>query len=233
MKLRLLFLMSLLAGASVFAQETDVLELTAGKDLFGRSNRRNANSGASSSLVLAPNLSVVSLVAFDLSGVTNEIQSAEFSFRIQETHAVPLSLTVAPMVHNEQNASWAEGAGDLGVLGRNARIGEATFQWRAFRDRQWLDAKERPVTNLADAGLWKPALATRSAIPWISGEWVTVSINDAAFLEEIRNHEVPQVTFGLWGTSGDGIYRVNAKESGLPAKLNLTVKLPPKPAQPE
>lgn len=229
MKVRVLIFTVLLGSVSVFAQNSELIELTAAKDNFGRSNKRHNNSGAAPLMIIAAHPGIVSIVSFDLSTVTNEIETAEFSFRIMETSMTPVSFTVAPMAHNEQNGKWVEGAGNLGVQGRNARVGESTFQWRKFRDRQWLNAKERPVTNLMDNDLWEPAISKLSSVEWNEGEWITVKINDVSFLEEIRNHEVQMITFGLWGTGGNEVYRINTKESGHPAKLNLTVKVPPQP----
>ncbi len=233
MKTRILIFMSMLVGASVFAQETQNMELTASKDNFARSNHRNKNSGAAPLLLLAQMPSVVSIVAFDLSTVTNEIQSAEFSFRIQESSPTPVSLTVAPMVHNVANSAWIEGTGNLGLQGRNAELGEVTFQWRSFRDRAWEDGKGRAAKNLMDPDIWEPALAQLKNVEWVAGQWITIKIDNASFLEDIRKHELQTVTFGLWGTAGDEAYKVDSKESGQPPKLNLTVNKPEKPVSAE
>ena len=59
---------------------------------------------------------------------------------------------------------------------------------------------------------------------WKDGEWVTVNINNVAFLEDIREADTPLVTFGLWGTGGNGFYFLNSKESAYAPKLTLTFK---------
>lgn len=221
------FIPVLLASAVMCsAAETGTMELTASKDTFGRSNKRNCNSGAAPFLLLAPMSGIRSLAAFDLSSVTNEIEAAEFSFCIQEDSSVPLSLTVAPMVYNPENAGWMEGRGNLGVLGRNAMVGEATFGWRSYRDDLWMGRDGRTVQDLMDKNLWEAPLAKLKPQEWTAGEWVAVPIEDAAFLETIRKEDVKTVTFGLWGTSGNGIYKIGSRESASPARLVLTVKLP-------
>lgn len=217
-------LMLALAAGTVSAAETEEIELTAVKDTFGRSNNRNGNSGAAPLLLVAPSPGVNAILAFDLSSVTNEIESAEFLFRIQADSDTPLSLTVAPMVHNAKNGTWIEGSGNLGIRGQNAVIGDATFQWRAFRDRPWVTKNGRSAQNLMDSDLWEAPIAKLNAVEWIAGEWVSVPIRDAAFLEAIRNDDLKTSTIGIWGTSGKGIYKIDSKESGSPAKLKLTVK---------
>ena len=225
------FILSLgiLAGSAALADE-NMVELSASKDTFGRSNNRNGTSGGAPFLLLAPVPGITSIISFDLSSITNEIMGAEFSFRIQETNTEALSLTVASMVHNEKNGKWMEGAGNLGIRGQNAQIGESTFQWRAFRDRAWLDGDGRNARNLSDETLWR-ALTELPSVEWSAGSWIVIRIDDPAFLEEIRTHEMQTVTFGLWGTSGNGVYKVDSKESGQAAQLKLTVKPAEKAAE--
>lgn len=213
-----------LVGSS-FAQGEDLkVELTTSKDTFGRSTDRNGNSGANEYVMLAPTSGSIGLLAFDLSAITNEIRSAELSFRIHETSRTPFSLTVLPMVHNENNPTWFEGAGDWGIRGQNATIGEVTFQWRAFRDQPWEDAGGKPVVNLMSSSLWKAPIETLSAVDWKEGTWISIQMKDPAVLEEIRTNDLPTVTFGIWGTAGNGVYKVSSKESGYPARLSLTLK---------
>jgi len=219
----------MLIGASVFAQESEKVELTASKDAFGRSKERNRNSGAAPFLLASPIPGVASIVGFDLSSVTNEIESAEFSFRILEDEQTPLSFTVSFMDHNDKNGTWVEGRGYQSLKGQLAELDESTYQWRAFRDRAWLNAEGRTVRHLRDEDLWTE-LASQSSVPWKAGNWITISIEDPAFLEEIRKHEVQTVTFGIWGTRGNGLYKLDSRESGNPAKLNLLVKPAPEPA---
>ena len=98
-----------LTSGLAFAADS-LFELTASKDTFGRSNERNGNSGSAPLLLLAPVPGVTTLIAFDLTKVTNEISSAEFSFRIQENNRTPLSITIATMAHHEKNAEWIDKA---------------------------------------------------------------------------------------------------------------------------
>jgi len=222
-KINTIALCVLLSGS--FASGEDLkIELTTSKDTFARSTDRNGNSGANEYVMLAPMPGTIGLLAFDLSSVTNEITSAAFSFRIHEDSRTPLSLTVSPMVHNEKNPKWIEGTGNLGIRGQNARIGEVTFQWRAFRDRPWKDENGKSVVNLMSSNLWDSPLEKKSSVKWDAGTWITVQVDDLTVLEEIRTNKVPTVTFGIWGTSGTGVYKISAKEGGHPAKLSMTVK---------
>ncbi|QBG47084.1 hypothetical protein EGM51_06630 [Verrucomicrobia bacterium S94] len=220
MKILSMILVLGMAAGAVFGEE-NVVELTASKDGFFRSNYRSQNSGGSKFLLLSALPGVTSLVGFDLSDVTNEVVSAEFSFRIQEDQNEPLSLTIATMALNENNGLWVEGDGDLGVQGRNAKVGEATFQWRSFRDEDWVNADGRSVKNLMDSRLWNE-IEHLSDIEWKAGEIIRVRL-DPALLETVRNMEVPIITFGLWGTKGDAVYKIDSKESGNPAELTLTI----------
>ncbi|MDC7230581.1 MAG: hypothetical protein PQJ48_09745 [Sphaerochaetaceae bacterium] len=223
MKILSVILVLGMAAGAVFGEE-NVVELTASKDGFFRSNHRTKNSGASKILLLSAMPGVTSLVGFDLSDVTNEVASAEFSFRIQDDSETPLSLTVATMALNENNGLWIEGEGDLGLQGRNARVGESTFQWRSFRDEDWVDAKGRSAKNLMDSRLWNE-VEHLSDVKWKAGETIRVPL-DPALLESVRSMEVPVITFGLWGTKGDAVYKIDSKESGHPAVLTLTI-VPP------
>lgn len=211
--------------SSSFAGGEDLnVELTTIKDTFARSTDRNGNSGANEYIMLAPTPGSIGLVAFDLSSVTNEITSAAFSFRIHESSRTPLSLTVSPMVHNKNNPKWIEGTGNWGIRGQNAALAEVTFQWRAFRDRPWEDENGKTVVNLMSSDLWKSPIEKRSSVKWDAGSWISIQLDDPAVLEEIRTSEFPTVTFGIWGTSGNGVYKVSSKEAGYPARLSLTVK---------
>lgn len=229
--LSIVFLSAIMAMTAM-GEDPTKLELTASKDTFGRSAERNRNSGAAPLLLVSPIPGVASLVGFDLSAVTNEILSAEFSFRIQENERRPLSFVVSTMVLNEKNGTWVEGRGSSGIRGQVAELDEATYQWRAFRDRAWKNAEGRNVRNLRDEELWT-TLTSQSAVPWEAGKWITIPIENPAFLEAARNHEVQIVTFGLWGTSGNGVYKIDSKESGYAAKLSLTLKAAPESAPSE
>ncbi|MDF7806074.1 hypothetical protein P4E94_01405 [Pontiellaceae bacterium B12219] len=221
----------LLSSTAAFSEEVEI-ELEAAKDNFARSSVRNGNSGANPEMFIVPVREMVALIAFDLSAVTNEIVSASFSFRIMETNDQPISLTVAPMVAGTNNASWVEGTGNLGALGQNATLGESTYQWRSFRDASWEDQAGKPVLNLADPKLWNTPIARKMSVDWIEGNWVTVSISDLSFLEEIIEGGSKIVTFGLWGTAGNEFYRINARESGEPARLVLKLNVPEPETQP-
>ncbi|MDF7800617.1 hypothetical protein P4C99_14160 [Pontiellaceae bacterium B1224] len=216
--------LSVLMSCSFVVADDFNVELTASKDTFARSTDRNSNSGASEYIMLAPMPGTIGLIAFDLSSITNEIISAEVLFRIHESSRTPLSLMVSPLVYNEMNPKWIEGTGNLGIRGQNATIGEATFQWRAFRDQPWQDNDGEKVVNLMSSDLWNPPIHTFSSVNWDEGIWLSAPMDDPALLEEIRTNDLPTVTFGIWGTSGNGVYKVSAKESGHPAKLSLTLK---------
>lgn len=222
--LSLILILNMLAGMAV--ANSNIIELVTSKDTFGRSAERNRNSGVAPVLLASPIPGVASIVGFDLSSVTNEIVAAEFSFRIYEDERRPLSFTVATMAHNEKNGKWVEGRGSAGIRGQVAELDEATYQWRAFRDRAWLSADGRTVRNMRDPKLWTE-LVTKSSVDWAAGTWITINIDDVGFLEAIRTHEEPTTTFGIWGTNGNGVYKINSKESGHPAKLTLQVKPAP------
>lgn len=224
--------------ASVFG-ETNVVELAALKDTFGRSYTRNANRGKSEYLMISSTPAVCSIIGFDLSSITNEIIAAEFSFCARDAeHKNALSFTIAPMVGNEQNNSWIEGTGFLNIgenaheiqkseaaNNRPARFGEPTFQWRAFRDKPWLNQDGKPVRNLMDQKLW---YSTQSFSVekggWEAGRWIVCPIQDSELFEEIRKTAHPVVTIGIWGTSGKGSYLIHSREAGQAARLTLTLK---------
>lgn len=222
------FVLSLLlvSGMNVVWAEPIVLETS--KDTFGRSNNRTRNNGASEHLMIAHNPSVKTLISFDLSSVTNVIEAAEFTFRIHNTMQNNINVILAPMVQTPNNVNWGEGAGALGARGQIARVGEATYQWSYFRDVLWESAPDTAVVNLADAKLWEHSVATLDNVSWTEGEWVTLTIKDVGFLEEIRLSDLQTFTIGVWGTSGSGLYNINSKESGYAAQLNLEVHEEPK-----
>lgn len=214
----------LLCSSIAIGGDEQMVKLEATKDTFGRSNERNNNSGATEFLLLAPMPGVISLVGFDLSSVTNEIVDAELSFRIFEPAREPLSLKITAMVPQEDNETWNEGSGSLGIRGQNARIGEATFQWRAFRDQSWKSEGGKDVLNLMDSKLWKSPSIELKKVEWTKGAWISVQLKDVALLEELRNSDGKVVTYGVWGTAGNSVYKINSKESGHPARLTLKTK---------
>lgn len=209
-----------LAGAA-YAGE---LELTAAKDTFGRSSQRIRNSGASAQLAIANAPNIRTLIAFDLGSVTNEITGAEFRFRQNNTVPERISMVVAPMVNTARNAVWLEGVGDLGAIGHISRSGEACYAYSAFSDVPWESAPNKPVVNLGDSNLWKPAVASLNGLLWEENRWVKVPISDTALLEAIRTSETPVITFGLWGKSGNGIYFLSSRNSASPPVLHLDLK---------
>ena len=215
--------LAVLVGSGAVA-ETYTLPLEAAKDNFARSNNRNRNNGGSAHLLVAHNPSIKSLVGFDLSTVTNEIVAAEFTICIQNTMPTPLHLTIAPMVQTKGNASWNEGVGALGARGQNARLGESTFQWRAFRDQPWELKSGKAARNMMDEQLWEAPVARLASVKWTENTWIRVKLDDAADLEEIRRSEDPVATYGLWGTAGNGSYFLYARNSGFPPKLLLELK---------
>ncbi|VGO23047.1 hypothetical protein [Pontiella sulfatireligans] len=208
-------------AVSGFAVE---VTLEATKDTFGRSNNRNRNNGGSSALLVAHNASAWTIIAFDLSAVTNEIGSAEFQFRKNNTMAKPISLVVAPMVQTKNNAAWGEGAGNLGAKGQNSKLGEASYAWSSFRDVPWESASGAALVGLNDSGLWNAPVARLDGLPWQEGQWVAVPVVEVSLLETIRQSEFKTATFGLWGTAGYGLYSISSKESGSAPKLVLTLK---------
>ncbi len=215
----------LLSGWTAIGSEQGI-QLLASKDAFGRSNKRNANSGATAFLLVVPSPGVRSLISFDLRSVTNEIIRAEISFKIVEDNSEPLSLEIALMALHEDNQHWVEGAGNLGIQGQNARAGENTFQWCAYRNLAWKTGAGQDAINLMDSKLWYTPTMKLNGISWTADTWVHLPILDLPMLEECRNSSAKVVTFGMWGTAGKGIYKINSKESGHPARLILQTKAP-------
>jgi len=213
--------------ACATAQSRELI-IEASKDTFARSNDQNQNSGGSEYLLIAHLPSVISIAGFDLSSVTNEIRNASFSFRMHADAEVPVDALISPMVRTPGNMKWQEGTGALGVQGRNARVGEATFRQRSFPEQFWEAASGRDVVNLMARPLWDRPLGNISGVRWKQGEWVTLPIRDIALLEQVRTSDVPMLTLGIWGTSGNGLYRISSKESGYAPRLILEVVDPNK-----
>lgn len=216
------FLLGCVAATSF--GEVEPLVLSAAKDNFGRSNKRNRNNGASETLAVAHAPNVRSLIAFDLSSVTNEIVGAELRFRQHNDAAQKTTLIVAPMVNTTNNAAWGEGSGNLGTSGQNAKPGESCYAYSAFREMPWESATGQPLVNLGDPGLWGSPVAGLNGFRWEAERWVRIPIKDAALLEKTRNSESPMLTFGLWGKAGDGFYLISSKNSQWAPKLYLTLK---------
>lgn len=202
----------------------ETITLKASKDNFGRSNKRNRNNGANDTLYVAHAPNIRTIIAFDLSPVTNRIEKATFRFQQADANANPVTMAVAPMIYTEGNAAWIEGAGALGTKGQNAKPGESCYAWRAFPDSQWEKSSEEPVTDLGDAQLWGKPLVSGKRMPWEEGGWVEIEISNVALLEEIRSSTPCVVTLGLWGTSGNGLYGISSRESGNAPELVVVIK---------
>mgnify|MGYP000206261754 CR=1 FL=1 len=210
----------IIAGAAA----AEPLVLKADKDGFGRSNKRNRNSGACGYLIIAPAENIRSLIAFDLSAVTNEIISAEFRFRQQDDKAEGVNMIVAPMVSTDNNHSWKEGSGNLGLQGQNARPGESCYAFNSFPDKPWESASGQPVSSLGDAGVWLKPITALIGLRWENNRWVRVPINDLALLERIRKSDHPTLTLGLWGNAGNGLYRISSNNSKWAPELRLHLR---------
>ncbi len=217
--------MAVLAGcvASAAFAEDGPLVLKASKDNFARSNYQIRNSGASANLYIAHTPNIRTLIAFDLSEVTNEIVRAEFRFHQQDSNPAAVSVVVAPMVASTHNAAWGEGRGNLGTRGQNVRPGDSCYARSAFRDVHWESASGAELQNLAASSLWKPPVATLKGLEW-KKEWVSIDLDIVALLEKTRTSKNPIITFGVWGTSGDGLYAISSRETQWPAELRLTLK---------
>lgn len=198
--------------------------LTAAKDSFLRSNKQIGNSGGSEHLIVAPVPNIRTLIGFDLSGITNLIEKAELRVRMKTTMPQPMSLMVAPLVPTANNRAWGEGHGNLGVLGQNSRVGDASYLRSAAPDIAWESADEKPAKCLISAGVWKAPVVVNKALTWTDGEWFVVPIGDVSCLKTETMTEDKIVTFGLWGTSGNGVYFMHSKESSDAPQLVLTLK---------
>jgi len=212
-------------AAGTFAKDATLI-LKPSKDNFARSNYQIRNNGGNGNLYIAhaPNLRV--LVAFDLSKVTNEIVRAEFRFHQQDSNPAPVDVVVAPMVSTTNNAAWGEGRGNLGTRGQNARLGESCYAFSAYRDVPWEAASGKKLKNLAASSLWESPVATLSEMEW-KQEWVNIALGSAAWIEQARNSKTPVITFGIWGTSGNGLYSISSRESQWPPELHLFLKEEP------
>lgn len=217
-----------LAVSTVCSVSAEELTLEATKDSFFRANNKSRNNGASPQLLLFETPISRSVISFDFSGVTNEIESAELQFRqgntIRDRYA--LSFTVAPMVSTTNNAAWVEGNGNVALKGNPAKVGESTFLKSSFSKNDWEYAPGRGVFSLADDKLWEQPIAQLKDVVWTEGNWVTIRV-DAAQLETVRNSDLPVYTVGIWGTSGKGLYYISSKESGFSPKLVLQLKEEP------
>jgi hypothetical protein len=198
--------------------------LSAMKDSFGRSQERTRNSGASQELYVAHASSVRTIIAYDLSSVTNRITAATLRFQQKTSMSSAVALTIAPMVQTDNNLKWNEGSGGLGTKGQNARPGESCYGWSAFSSVPWENSDGAAVTDLASEGLWGAPLVRNKSLSWEDGAWVEIKITNLEALDAIRESEHPILTLGLWGTSGSGLYAFASKESGRGPELVLVLE---------
>lgn len=210
--------------AATSLADGDALVLKASKDNSGRSNKRNRNNGASESLVIAHAPNLRTIIAFDLSSVTNEIVGAELRFRQHNTMDEKISLIVAPMVNTTNNVAWGEGAGNLGAGGQNSQPGESCYAYSAFRDVPWESIGGEPLADLGDAKLWGTPVAALNGLKWQENRWLRVPISNVTLLEKISQSSAPTITFGLWGKAGSGYYVISSKNSQWAPELHLTLK---------
>jgi hypothetical protein len=213
-------LVAMIAGTG--AAEKRVLE--ASKDNFGRSNKRNRNSGRSEQLYVAHAPNVRSIVSFDLSGITNQITGAEFRFRQHNSMPEKISLLIAPMAHTASNTKWLEGQGNLGANGQNSRPGDSCYAFCAFSNVPWESAAGDPMRDLGDSRLWLKPLAALNGLRWEEDRWIRVSVHNTGLLEKIRTSDYPVFTIGLWGNSGQGLYAISSRESSWAPVLELQLK---------
>ena len=221
-RMGVIILVGSLAMISLGADEPTILK--AAKDNYARSNEQIRNNGANTALGIASEAHIRTLIAFDLSSVSNQILSAELQFRPAKSAAEKINFTVAPMVNTTNNTAWGEGKGFLGTSGQNAQKGESCYVRSAFRDTPWESATGKPLTNLGDSKLWGTPIAQLTQQYWEEGKWFTIPIHDLALLKKIRNSTTPILTLGIWGTDGNGLYFINSKESQWAPILKLTLK---------
>lgn len=214
----------LFLAATVLTSEAETLVLKTAKDSFGRSNERTRNSGGSPILYIAQTPNIRTIIAFDLSRVSNNITSATFRFQQKNTVGQDIALTVAPMVQTKNNAAWIEGTGALGARGINAQQGESCYGWSSFPSTPWEAASGDPVTDLDASQLWGAPIEAHKAQPWEENQWVEIPVKDVQVLEIIRTSSDPILTLGLWGTSGNGYYTICSKESGNAPELVVVME---------
>ena len=210
-------------AATLFA-DGEPLVLKASKDNFARSNKRNRNNGESETLAIAHAPNIRSMIAFDLSAVTNEISSAELRFRQHNTAQEKVSLIIAPMANTEHNAAWREGSGNLGAGGHNAFRGTSCYAFSAFPDIKWESVSGDELPSISDSRLWLAPIAALNGQAWRANRWVRVPINDVSLLGKIIKSENPTITFGLWGKAGSGLYFISSNNSQWPPELHLQQK---------
>jgi hypothetical protein len=211
---------------SLFAAENKPLVLTPTKDSFVRSNEQIRNSGKSEALYIAHRSNIRALIAFDLSGITNEITRATLRFHPHESRDEKISMVIAPMVNTKNNVDWGEGRGNLGYRGQFALDGESCFLFskRGDKDVQWESKTGRALKSAMESGLWMTPISRLNGLKWDQGSWVSVSILNLAVLEDIRTSDLRQITFGLWGVGGNGLYLISSKESRWSPELILELK---------
>jgi hypothetical protein len=128
------------------------------------------------------------------------------------------------MADTKINAGWKEGSGALGAQGRNSLPGESCYAWRAFPDIPWESDSGVPVPDLGSSKLWKSPVADLRNLQWQEGNWVEIKVDAIEMLNKARISKIPVFTLGLWGTSGNGYYAINSRESGHEPELVLTLE---------
>jgi len=218
-----LILMASCFSLSVLAETTNkTVVLIAKKDTCTRANKQLNNNGANEKLCIASVPYFRVLIAIDLGEIstTNKLEKAELRIRLASTSSKPVSFVVAPMVQTTNNNAWGEGAGNLGVQGQKARLGDANFVFSSARDKPWELADGKNASRLSDPALWSAPIATFNNYNWTKDEWLIISL-DTKWIESITKSDMKIITFGIWGTSGNGYYFLSAKESASPPELRL------------
>jgi len=216
-------LMASCFSLSVLAETTNkTVVLIAKKDTCARANKQLNNNGGNEKLCFASVPYLRILVAFDLKEIstTNKLEKAEFRIRLASTSSKSVSFVVASMVQTTNNNAWGEGIGSLGVQGQKARLGDANFVFSSARDKPWELADGKNASRLSDPALWSAPIATFNDYNWKKDEWLTISL-DTKWIESIKKSDMKIITFGIWGTSGDGYYFLASKESSSPPELRL------------
>jgi hypothetical protein len=214
----------------VFSSQTygEELEVEVSKDSFFRRGNNNRNNGANPQLLMVEMPISRTVISFDLSSVTNEIESAAFHF-VQNNSVGdrnPLSFTVVPMVQTTLNAAWGEGQGNLAIKGHLAKEGEATPLYSSYPSAQWETAGGKSTFSLFEEKVWERPVFTMDDVVWTQGGLIKIPL-EASMLEKIRNSDIQILTLGMWGTSGKGFYYIRSKESGDGPKLVLQLKEEP------
>jgi len=211
---------------STWAETTNkMVTLTASKDNTVRSNEILNNNGGNPKLYIVGVPYIRTIIAFDLKQLvpTNKIEQATILLHFENTNDKLVSFVVAPMVQTTNNNAWGEGVGNLGVQGQKANTKESTFIFSAAHNTPWESSNGKTVSTITDASLWQTPVATFKNSSWKKDDVLRITL-DPKWLESIRNSNMKTITFGLWGSSGDGYYFLSSRESNFPPKLQLTLE---------